>query len=257
MKIGAAALAGGTFGVVGTLCFLVAFSTDYWLVAVTDCNSDENAKPHPTLGKDTNRTKIQPHEATAVAPPWLTLHHEGFFRRCMFPVEPSTPALLASFITSPVQTAANPLGAKVCFRGYLFPLPVALGHVPETVYDATAVFRGFWTVLIVVGLLSALTGGLLLVCGVPFISSKLYRLGGAFLIAAAVLLLLLLLLFVLWMEAVDVRSYVLQKAREDCPDAEVSVHYGLSFMAAAAGVPLEVLSGLLFLLAGRTLRVGR
>ncbi|XP_008417871.1 transmembrane protein 182-like isoform X2 [Poecilia reticulata] len=250
MKIGAAALAGGTFGVVGTLCFLVAFSTDYWLVAVTDCNSDENAKPHPTLGKDTNRTKIQPHEATAVAPPWLTLHHEGFFRRCMFPVEPSTPALLASFIT-------NPLGAKVCFRGYLFPLPVALGHVPETVYDATAVFRGFWTVLIVVGLLSALTGGLLLVCGVPFISSKLYRLGGAFLIAAAVLLLLLLLLFVLWMEAVDVRSYVLQKAREDCPDAEVSVHYGLSFMAAAAGVPLEVLSGLLFLLAGRTLRVGR
>ncbi|XP_008417872.1 transmembrane protein 182-like isoform X3 [Poecilia reticulata] len=217
MKIGAAALAGGTFGVVGTLCFLVAFSTDYWLVAVTDCNSDENAKPHPTLGKDTNRTKIQPHEATAVAPPWLTLHHEGFFRRCMFPVEPSTPALLASFI----------------------------------------IFRGFWTVLIVVGLLSALTGGLLLVCGVPFISSKLYRLGGAFLIAAAVLLLLLLLLFVLWMEAVDVRSYVLQKAREDCPDAEVSVHYGLSFMAAAAGVPLEVLSGLLFLLAGRTLRVGR
>ncbi|XP_014824188.1 PREDICTED: transmembrane protein 182-like isoform X3 [Poecilia mexicana] len=217
MKIGAAALAGGTFGVVGTLCFLVAFSTDYWLVAVADCNSDEDAKPHPTWGKDANRTTIQPHEAATVAPSWLILHHEGFFRRCMFPVEPSTPALLASFI----------------------------------------MFRGFWTVLIVVGLLSALTGGLLLVCGVPFISSKLYRLGGSFLIAAAVLLLLLLLLFVLWMEAVDVSSYVLQKAREDCPDATVSVHYGLSFMAAAAGVPLEVLSGLLFLLVGRTLSAGR
>lgn len=76
-------------------------------------------------------------------------------------------------------------------------------------------------------------------------------------LSAAGLLLLLLLLFVLWMEAVDVSSYVLQEARGECPDAEVSVHYGLSFMAAAAGVPLEVLSGLLFLLAGRTLRAGR
>ncbi|XP_023183997.1 transmembrane protein 182-like [Xiphophorus maculatus] len=250
MKIGAAALAGGTFGVVGALCFLVAFSTDYWLVAVEDCNSDEPTKPHPTRGKDANRTKIQAREAAAVAPSWVTLHHEGFFRRCVFLVEPSTPALLATFIT-------NPPGAKVCFRGYLFPLPVTLGDVLGTVYDATAVFRGFWTVLIAVGLLSALTGGLLLVCGVPFISSKLYRLGGALLITAAGLLLLLLLLFVLWMEAVDVSSYVLQEARGECPGAEVSVHYGLSFMAAAAGVPLEVLSGLLFLLAGRTLRAGR
>lgn len=51
-------MAGGTFGVVGTLCFLVAFSTDYWLVAVEDCNSDEPTKPHPTRGKDANRTKV-------------------------------------------------------------------------------------------------------------------------------------------------------------------------------------------------------
>lgn len=47
-----------------------------------------------------------------------------------------------------------------------------------------AVFRGFWTVLIILGLVSALAGGFLLVCGVPFISHKLYKLGGAFLIAA-------------------------------------------------------------------------
>ncbi len=47
-----------------------------------------------------------------------------------------------------------------------------------------AVFRGFWTVLIILGLVAALTGGFLLVCGVPFISHKLYKLGGAFLIAA-------------------------------------------------------------------------
>lgn len=47
-----------------------------------------------------------------------------------------------------------------------------------------AVFRGFWTVLIILGLVAALTGVFLLVCGVPFISHKLYKLGGAFLIAA-------------------------------------------------------------------------
>jgi len=35
--VGAAALAGGIFGVAGTLCFLLAFGTDYWLVASDDC----------------------------------------------------------------------------------------------------------------------------------------------------------------------------------------------------------------------------
>lgn len=46
------------------------------------------------------------------------------------------------------------------------------------------VFRGFWTVLMILGLVATLTGGFLLVCGVPFISHKLCKLGGAFLIAA-------------------------------------------------------------------------
>lgn len=49
---------------------------------------------------------------------------------------------------------------------------------------SVTVFRGFWTVLMVLGLVSALTGGFLLVCGVPFISHKLYKLGGAFFIIA-------------------------------------------------------------------------
>lgn len=60
----------------------------------------------------------------------------------------------------------------------------------EHLWDSTAVlvflavFRGFWTVLIILGLVLALAGGFLLVCGVPFISYKLYKLGGAFLLAA-------------------------------------------------------------------------
>ncbi|XP_023273786.1 transmembrane protein 182-like, partial [Seriola lalandi dorsalis] len=147
--------------------------------------------------------------------------------------------------------------SKVCIHGYLFPLPVALGPVPHPSYDATAVFRGFWTLLIILGLVSALTGGFLLVCGVPFISHKLYKLGGAFLITAACLFLFLLLLYVLWMEVVDVKRYVLQERGEACPDAKVSVLYGLSFMVAAAGVPLELVSGLVFMMVGRALHASK
>lgn len=35
--MGAAALAGGIFGALGTLCFFLAFGTDYWLVASDNC----------------------------------------------------------------------------------------------------------------------------------------------------------------------------------------------------------------------------
>ena len=66
--------------------------------------------------------------------------------------------------------------------------------------------------------------------------------------------LLLLLLYVLWVEVMDVKRYVLQERGETCPDAQVSVLYGLSFMVAAAGVPLVLVSGMVFMLVGRALR---
>lgn len=57
MRIGAAALAGGILGVVGTLCFLVAFGTDYWLVAIENCG--QFLQPGiPTQDKDANRTEV-------------------------------------------------------------------------------------------------------------------------------------------------------------------------------------------------------
>lgn len=233
---------------IGTLCFFLAFGTDYWLLASDNCGP--YAWPTETtaaVGNRTNATEIQPVEAVTEAPSVLTLHHEGFFWRCVFQVEPPAHALLATLLVNQPES-------KVCIHGYLFPLPVALGQVPHPNYDATAVFRGFWTVLVILGLLSALLGGFLLVCGVPFISHKLYKLGGALLITAACLFLLVLLLYVLWMEVVDVKRYVLQERGDACRDPEVSVLYGLSFMAAAAGVPLELVSGLVFMLAGRALR---
>ncbi|KAM8848433.1 transmembrane protein 182-like [Synchiropus picturatus] len=241
MRVGAAALAGGIFGVFGTLCFFLAFATDYWLVASDDCGPHRWPTPTtPTVNGTLNQTEA------AVTAAFLTLHHEGFFWRCVFQVEPSADAVQATLFTNQPQS-------KVCVHGYLFPLPVALGQVPHPIYDATAVFRGFWTLLIILGLACSLAGAFLLLCGVPFFSHKLYRLGGAFLLAAAALFLLVLLLFVLWMETVDVRRYVLQERGESCPEATVSVLYGLSFMVAAAGVPLELIAGLVFMLVGRAL----
>nr|XP_061792720.1 transmembrane protein 182-like [Nerophis lumbriciformis] len=241
MRVGAAALAGGIFGALGTICFFLAFGTDYWLVASDNCGPYIWPTVETTGEKDANGTELQ---FVTISPASLTLHHEGFFWRCVFQVEPTADAVLATFFTNQPES-------KVCVHGYLFPLPVALGPVPHPDYDAAAVLRGFWTVFIILALVSALTGSFLLVCGVPFISHKLYKLGGAFLIIAACLFLFVLLLFVLWMEVMDVKRYIVQERGETCTDIQVSVLYGLSFMVAVAGVPLELLSGLIFMLVGR------
>ncbi|XP_030225162.1 transmembrane protein 182 isoform X1 [Gadus morhua] len=243
MRVGAAALAAGLCGGLGTLCFLLAFGTDYWLLASDNCGPYAR-QMRPGGGAVGNGTE----DVVAVTPSSLILHHEGFFWRCVFHAEPGAHAGWASLFT-------NQPKSKVCIHGYLFPLPVTLGQVPHPIYDATAVFRGFWTPLITLGAASALTGLFLLLCGVPFFSQKLYRLGGAFLIAAAVFYLVVVVLYVLWAELVNVKRYVLQERGEACPNAQVTVLYGWSFMVAVAGVPLVLLSGMLFTLLGHVLRV--
>ncbi|XP_005719587.1 transmembrane protein 182-like isoform X2 [Pundamilia nyererei] len=205
MRVGAAALSGGIFGVIGTLCFFLAFGTDYWLVASDNCGPYRwQTQTTPMGDKDANRTETLLVEEASTSPPSLTLHHEGFFWRCAFQVEPTTHAVLATLFTNQPES-------KVCIHGYLFPLPVAVGQVPHPNYDPTA----------------------------------------------ACLFLFTLLLYVLWMEVVDVKSYILQERGETCPNAEVSVLYGLSFMVAAAGVPLELISGLVFLLVGRAIHASK
>uniref|UniRef100_A0A672HRJ9 Uncharacterized protein n=1 Tax=Salarias fasciatus TaxID=181472 RepID=A0A672HRJ9_SALFA len=242
----AAALAGGVFGVIGTLCFFLAFGTDYWLLASDNCG--------PYTWPTETTTAIPPAEAVSEAPPGLILHHEGFFWRCVFQ---SVENLFVTLHFIFWITEGNPnfsqltlvtLGQLRRVRPLVVLASVWCVLINERVSLCPAVFRGFWTVLVILGLASALAGGFLLVCGVPFISHKLYRLGGALLITSG------LCLCSLPVPVVDVKRYVLQERGDTCPGAQVSVLYGLSFMAAAAGVPLELVSGLVFLLAGRALR---
>ncbi|NXG75246.1 TM182 protein, partial [Baryphthengus martii] len=224
MKAGVAALAAGILGCTGFLFFLIAFGTDYWLLATETCGAE-------TL--------------TEVRKEILTFHHEGFFWRCWFFGE-GHPETIWTFWYS---DQAHP---KFCMHGYLFPMPIALGPFPHPSYDTTAVYRGFWTVFILLAVASGLVGGLLLVCGMPFVSPHSYKAGGGFLLTSG-LFLLLIFLFVIWKEfAADFQRYILLERSEKClEDVPVHVYYGWSFMFAAAGVPLVLLSGLLFFLLGR------
>ncbi|KAI1234906.1 hypothetical protein IHE44_0003292, partial [Lamprotornis superbus] len=206
----------------------------------------------------------------------LTFHHEGFFWRCWFFGKGHPETIWTFWYTS----QAHP---KFCMHGYLFPMPIAVGPFPHPSYDTTAgvkhgivkkkiseveeslspspftdfapvaVYRGFWTAFILLAVAAGLVGGFLLVCGVPFSSPHSYKAGGGFLLLSGGLFLLLVFLFVMWKEfAADFQKYILLERSERClDDVPVHVYYGWSFMFAAAGVPLVLLSGLLFFLVGR------
>uniref|UniRef100_A0A8C9RTS1 Transmembrane protein 182 n=1 Tax=Scleropages formosus TaxID=113540 RepID=A0A8C9RTS1_SCLFO len=178
MKAGVAALLAGVVGAIGVLCFLVAFGTDYWLLASDDCEGYE----HLPRAVNSSLVGLANGVTWPSSSPSLTLHHEGFFWRCAFKGEASIHVVWAVLFT-------NQPAPKVCIRGYLFPLPVHFGCTvpsPTTpiIPSVPAVFRGFWTMLIVLAIGASLMGGFLLVCAVPFTSAKLYRWAGIFLLTA-------------------------------------------------------------------------
>lgn len=57
--MGAAALAGGIFGALGTICFFLAFSTDYWLVASDNCGPYSWHTTETIVEKDANGTEVR------------------------------------------------------------------------------------------------------------------------------------------------------------------------------------------------------
>ncbi|KAM4695703.1 transmembrane protein 182-like [Rhinophrynus dorsalis] len=237
MKVGIAALVAGIVGGAGVLLFLIAFGTDYWLLATENCGLPDDLSPPAENETDSGS-------------PSLVFHHEGFFWRCWFNGNDHEETIWNFWFMS----QAHP---KHCIYGYLFPMPIPTGRVPHPSYDPTAVYRGFWTAFIVLAVAASLVGGLLLVCAVPFVAARLYKVGGGFLITAGGLLTLLIILFVLWKElAADLEKYILLERGQTClPDTHTHVYYGWSFMFAAAGTPLVLLSGLLFLCIGRSILV--
>ncbi|XP_012497381.1 PREDICTED: transmembrane protein 182 isoform X2 [Propithecus coquereli] len=117
------------------------------------------------------------------------------------------------------------------------------------------VYRGFWAVLMLLGVVAVVTASFLIICAAPFASHFLYKAGGGSYIAAGILFSLVVMLYVIWVQAVaDMESYRNMKMK-DCLDFTPSVLYGWSFFLAPAGIFFSLLAGLLFLVVGRHIQI--
>uniref|UniRef100_A0A803VYI6 Transmembrane protein 182 n=1 Tax=Ficedula albicollis TaxID=59894 RepID=A0A803VYI6_FICAL len=115
------------------------------------------------------------------------------------------------------------------------------------------IYRGFWTVLMLLGVLTVVVASFLIICAAPFASHILYKAGGGFFVIAGVLFSLVVVMYVIWVQAMaDLENYT-QMKKMDCPDFAVYVRYGWSFMLAPIGVFFSLLAGMLFLLVGRAI----
>ncbi|XP_008062974.1 transmembrane protein 182 [Carlito syrichta] len=108
MRLNIAIFFGAVFGALGVLLFLVAFGSDYWLLAteVGRCSGEQNIEN-------------------------VTFHHEGFFWRCWFNgiVEENNSNIWKFWYT-------NQPPSKNCTHAYLSPYPFMRGAHNSTSYDS-------------------------------------------------------------------------------------------------------------------------
>ncbi|XP_074847471.1 transmembrane protein 182 [Carettochelys insculpta] len=229
MKLSVGIFFGGLFGALGVLLFLVAFGTDYWLLAteVGGCSDDPN------------NTKVE-----------ITFHHEGFFWRCWFAgdVGEETNNIWKFWYT-------NQSPSKNCTHAYLSPFPLIRDEHNSTAYDSAIIYRGVWTVLMLLGVITVLVASFFIICAAPFASHILYKAGGGIFIAAGILFSLVVVMYVIWVQAMaDLENYMNMK-KIDCPDFAAYVRYGWSFILAPIGIFFALFAGMLFLLVGHTIKI--
>ncbi|XP_043323986.1 transmembrane protein 182 isoform X2 [Cervus elaphus] len=108
MRLNIAIFFGALFGALGVLLFLVAFGSDYWLLAteVGKCSGEQNIEN-------------------------VTFHHEGFFWRCWFNgiVGENDSNIWQFWYT-------NQPPWKNCTHAYLSPYPFLRGEHNSTSYDS-------------------------------------------------------------------------------------------------------------------------
>ncbi|XP_015266466.1 PREDICTED: transmembrane protein 182 [Gekko japonicus] len=229
MKLSVAIFFGGLFGALGILFFLVAFGTDYWLLATEVGRCSDNL----------NETREE-----------ITYHHEGFFWRCWFTgsIDENTNSISKFWYT-------NQAPSKNCTHAYLSPFPFFRDEHNSTAYDSAIIYRGFWSVLLLLGVVTAVFASFFIICAAPFGSHVLYKVGGGFFISAGILFTLVVVMYVIWLQAMaDLDNYVTIK-KTDCPDFTIYVRFGWSFILAPVGIFFAMFSGMLFLLVGRTIHL--
>ncbi|KAM4795039.1 transmembrane protein 182 [Rhinophrynus dorsalis] len=232
MKLSIGIFFGGLFGALGILIFLVAFGTDYWLLAmeVEKCSGNQSVglnESHPVL-----------------------LHHEGFFWRCWFNGHSGEDQhnMETFWFTKQAPT-------KNCTHAYLSPFPMNRDNSNSTSYHSAIVYRGFWTVFMLLGVVTVVAGGFFIICAAPFTNYRLYKAGGGLFITAGILFALVVVMHVIWVQSVsDIKSYT-DIRQQDCSQFTVYIRYGWSFMLAPVGMFFSLFAGMLFLLVGHTIQV--
>ncbi|XP_059355690.1 transmembrane protein 182-like [Carassius carassius] len=234
MKLHVALFFAGLFGALATLFIFLSFGTDYWLLASETCNSQSNG-PVTLQQGDVKQDQN------------ITFHHEGFFWRCSFNETTNEDDLLKFWFE-------NLPHARECKPAYLLPFPFPDQIYNTTSYQTAIIYRGFWSVSMLLGLAAVVAGGFIIICAAPFASHRLYKAGGGLYLISGFFLLVVTVMYVFWFDVLDVISSYKVYQKSKCDDFELNMTYGLSFMFAPVGVFFCLLSGLLFLVIGRTVQ---
>ncbi|XP_077436343.1 transmembrane protein 182 [Vanacampus margaritifer] len=241
MKLRVALFFAGMFGALAVVFILLSFGTDYWLLASERCRppSDDDRTAEA-------RADMPLQNATS----GVTLYHEGFFWRCSFGGNVQEEDLLWTLWFT------NQPHLKVCMHSYLFPFPVSHYTHNATAYESAIIYRGFWSIFMLIGVAAVVLAGFFIICAAPFASHCLYKTGGGFFLVSGFFLLCVVVMYVLWIEVLDVVDvYVDYQRSTMCSDFQLTLNYGLSFMFAPIGIFFSLLAGLLFLLIGRSIKI--
>ncbi|XP_036453400.1 transmembrane protein 182 [Colossoma macropomum] len=242
MKLSVALFFAGLFGALAAVFILLSFGTDYWLLASETCKTESD------FSVPIERGDFVVNDA-ADAGNTSMFYHEGFFWRCSFEGRVEEDSMLKFWFT-------NQPHSKVCIHAYLFPFPLSEQTHNATTYDSAIIYRGFWSVFVLLGVTAVILGGFIIICAAPFASYCLYKAGGGLFLISGFFLLAATVMFVIWVEVMDVvGSYVIYQKAHLCSGFQLNIIYGLSFMFAPVGVFFCLLSGLLFLLIGRSVQM--
>uniref|UniRef100_A0AAZ3RMQ5 Transmembrane protein 182 n=1 Tax=Oncorhynchus tshawytscha TaxID=74940 RepID=A0AAZ3RMQ5_ONCTS len=179
-----------------------------------------------TCNKETNGT-MGPWASAIERRPDTTFYHEGFFWRSYYEI--------------------LRLSTCVC---------VGIFKFMSAYHSVTHVYRGFWSIFMLIGVTAVVMGGFFIICAAPFASHRLYKAGGGLFLMSALFLLGVVWMSVLWVELMDVVQFSVDHQRSSlCPTFNLTIHYGLSSFFAPVGISFCLLAGLLFLLIGRSVQM--
>ncbi|XP_077459152.1 transmembrane protein 182-like [Stigmatopora argus] len=233
-------------GAVGVVTTLFSCATNYWLLGSAEfC--------HP--GRGSTGTESEASD--------ILLFHEGLFWRCSFPFFIHPGMILPLLSNNWFCCSVKEPHVKVCQAAFLFPFPVKYPFwvesqdFPDEPYEhhAAIVFRTFWSIFLIMGVATSLSGGLSVICTAPLTKHKFYKAGGALLLCGGLCLLVVVFMYLMWVQILDTLEEFARGQRVNgCTSFHLSIQHGPSFMLAPVASFFCLLSGLLFLVLARNTR---